>query len=363
MDPPTETIRAERERSRPPSAGNDLVPLGPISIEDSGASHAAAPGSGAEDGSSGFARFRPHTARVPHDDITRVQRRSSASLPVSSFDAEPSVDLASPRTSRWVWLGVGLGGAAVAQAAAWWFFHAADTFGGALLFSVGALAGFVSPLFLRHDKEIWSRTLTAGQADRLLLTDLLVLFFGLIAGYALAPLVIGIQVYADAFSGIARFVDVRRVSLAAFDFSGVWGILVGNLQVLAAFFLIGLLFRYVGTLIAVVYNAATWGVVFAAALAGGFGAGKGGGFVEGLQLAAVAMPHILVEVVAYVAASMAGIFLSRALVRYRWTGERFRVVGNSVLRLIAIGAALVLVAAVLEGLWGRWLAGMWWRAA
>ena len=303
------------------------------------------------------------TRRPPHlrGETTRVTQRSSAQLPISSFDAEVSIDLDQPRTAWFIWLGLGVGFSLVGQGAAWWFFHSTDTFGGALMFTIAALAGFVFPLFQRNAKEIWCRRLTPLQANLRLLADLLLLFAGLMIGFFALPLVVGPTAYAVTFSGIARFVDVRRASLGSFAFGETGWILLANLRVALVFFLVGLLFRYVGTLIVVVWNASTWGIVFAAALAGSLTVGESG-IWAGLRLGAVVLPHLVVETVAYLCAAMAGIFLSKALQRYRWTGERFETVGRAVLTLLAVAAMLVFVAALLEGLWGRWLAGLWFRS-
>ena len=297
-------------------------------------------------------------------DSTRVDRRSSASLPVSSFDAEPRIDLQAPRTRWWIWLSLGLAAAVLSQGFAWWFFSSADTFGGALMFAIAGLAGFIYPLFQRNAKEIWAHQFRPRTANLLLLGDLLLLFSGLIAGFMAVPLVIGMETYHTIFSGITRFIDLRRASLASFDFAGTPDLILVNLRVAVVFFLVGLLTRYVGTLIVVVWNAATWGVVFAAGITGGLtgeaisGAAK---WSAGLQLAAVALPHLMVETVAYLCTAMAGIFLSRAAQRYRWTGERFAMVAQAVLWLLLAALVLVVLAALLEGVWGRWLASLWFK--
>ena len=65
-----------------------------------------------------------------------------------------------------------------------------------------------------------------------------------------------------------------------------------------------------------------------------------------LPLGTIALaPHIIVETLAYVLASMAGIFLSRGATRYSWFSLRFRNVGKAVLYLVAAGIIAVVVAA------------------
>ncbi len=295
-------------------------------------------------------RLGPGGGPAPRREGARSSR-SSASLPVSSFDTGHQVTLDDPRTHWAVWLACGIGAALIGQAAAWWFFHAAETFGGAMMFSLALLAGMIHPLFQRNAQEIWTRSLSADRANAFLARDLLVLFLGLILGYGLLPLAMGAESYASTFSGIARFVDARRIHLLSFDHGRVVDILANNLRVFLVFFLIGLLFRYVGTLIVVVYNAATWGVVFAAALSGSLD--RGAGLAEAAVFLAAVTPHLMVETLAYLLAAMAGIFLSRGALRYRWTSERFLSVGAAVLRLAGLGAVLVATAAILESTWAH----------
>jgi hypothetical protein len=305
--------------------------------------------------------LRPASNRSPAESAGAMRTvqgrapssRSSASLPVSSFDTGSHVSLDDPRTNPLVWLGFGMCAALLGQGAAWWFFHAGDTFGGAMMFSLALLAGVIHPLFQRNAQEIWSRRLTPGQANRLLAGDLLVLFLGLILGYMAVPLAMGAESYATAFSGISRFVDARRIQLLSFDHGNVGGILFNNIRVFLVFFLIGLLFRYVGTLIVVVYNASTWGVVFAAALSGTIAAGSGPVEIAVFMMAVA--PHLVVETLAYLLAAMAGIFLSRGALRYAWTSERFLSVGAAVLSLAGFGILLVALAAVLEATWAHHL--------
>jgi uncharacterized membrane protein SpoIIM required for sporulation len=312
----------------------------------------------------------PHAAHLEATSIavplgqakTALAIHSPVDLPANSFWGESEIDLRQPRTAWWVWLVLGCTMALVAQGAAAWFFHSTNTFGGALMFANGALAGFISPLFQRNAKEIWSGTVSPWRANRLLLTDLLLLFMGLLVGFLVLPLYVGMSAYAHTFDGISRFIDIRRASLASLDFAGTPDIALVNVRVVVVFFLVGLIFRYVGALIAVVWNASTWGVVFAAAIAGGLSPGPArgtGSLLEGLQLGIITLPHLLLETAAYLCAAMAGVFLSRAVVRYRLDSERLAQVIRAVLTLLAVALGLVVIAALSEGLWGRWLAGQW----
>lgn len=279
----------------------------------------------------------------------RVSNRSSASLPVSSFDSGSPIDLRDPRTHAVVWLGFGLLGGLGGQLAAWWFFHASDTLAGAMMFSLAILAGRIHPLFQRNAKEIWTRSLSPGRANWLLARDILVLFVGLLLGYILLPIVLGMERYSSTFSSIQNMVDIRRMHLLDFDHGNWLAILINNSRVLLVFFLVGLIFRYIGTLIVIVFNAATWGVVLAAALAGTF---IHSAVWWQLPLITLALaPHIIIETGAYVLAAMAGIFLSRGAVRYRWHSSRFRSVGEAVLHLMKWAMIAVVLGSLIEAWW------------
>ena len=172
--------------------------------------------------------------QVKHQSARRKppqsSNRSSASLPVSSFDSGAPL-ISTPRTAIYIWLGLGCAAGFGGQLAAWWFFHASDTLGGAMMFSIAMLAGSIFPLFQRNSKEIWTRKLSPNKANLLLTKDILAVYLGLLIGYAALPLIIGVEWYSEVFSAISGFVDTRRMNLLGFDHGDFFSIIINNFRV------------------------------------------------------------------------------------------------------------------------------------
>ena len=75
----------------------------------------------------------------------------------------------------------------------------------------------------------------------------------------------------------------------------------------------------------------------------------------------VVPPHVLLETAAYLLAAMAGVFLSRAVVRYWPMDDRFIAVAQVVIRHLLAAAVLIILAGLVEGLISSWLASVWFR--
>ena len=273
-------------------------------------------------------------------------------MPITSFDVDFDIDLSQPRRPWFMWLAWGCGGALVGQFAAWWMLQrGAGAFSGTLLFTLCGLAGILHPVFQRNAKEIWNGKLSAWRANYHLLRDLSCLFIGVMAGYALALAVSGPGAYQHVFPDAGRQVDLRRLGLGNLDWGASGEILWHNLRVLATFFLVGLIFRYVGVLFIVIFNGAHWGTAVAALIVN-----QQLGWPASLGLLAITMPHLILEVLAYVLAGMSGIFVMRGVSKYHLTSRHFSAIATAALELSAVGIAFLLVAAATEGISGQLLA-------
>lgn len=286
------------------------------------------------------------------------RERSPFSLPCDAFDPERYlIDLDEPRVHPVMFLVAGLLAALIGQGAGLFFFHGADAFNGAMLFTLCLLAGTVFPPFQRHAREVWLGRLTPAAANLGLILRLSALFGGIVLGYLVLPLVIGVERYLAAMGGAAALVEAERASLATLRFDAFNEILLVNLRVYLIFLLVGIVFRYLGILFVIIYNACQWGVIFAAAAGGGFVHDGRGALAGAAELAVTVAPHLLFEIAAYVVAAMAGVFLGRMALRYRPLSPKMRRLTVGILRLVAVGLVLVFLGAGAEALWAGWLAG------
>lgn len=128
-----------------------------------------------------------------------------------------------------------------------------------------------------------------------------------------------------------------------------------NLYVIFFFFLIALPFRQGGVMLAITWNASVWGITFAGMARRWSGTGGPALWEAFLRVMAACMPHMAVEGVAFVAAGLAGVFLSKGIERYDIASP----ITSSILRSSAgmlVGAVvLVALAAAWEAHVARWL--------
>jgi len=300
----------------------------------------------------------------PAGDITPVEaqptqrapkERGPFSLPESAFDPDLlTIDVDQPRSHPLIWLAMGLVGAVVGQAAGLYFFHRNQAFNGSLLFTLCALAPYIFPAFQRHAQEVWSGRSRPRRANIRMAFELVALFLGLVLGYLIVPLAMGVGFYVQTMEGARDFIDFRLLGLANLEFADFPAILIHNIRVFLVFLLIGLVFRYLGILFVVVYNAAIWGVIFAAATAGSIGSADGSPLLALLQMVVTVGPHLSLEVSAYVVAAMCGIFLNRIVWRYRLLSPKLEGITSGILRFCAVGLVLITVGAVFESFYAQW---------
>lgn len=297
---------------------------------------------------------RGGTTRMHIEAIKKSVRKnhSSASLPASSF--EPGTrrfDLNRPRSNPLVWMLLGAVTAMVSQILGWFFFFRGWAWSGSILFTVCALGGFIFPIFQRNSTEIWDKRYRPREANARLALDLATLFVGIMLGFLLVALWAGPK-YLEWFSGLDSLLSSTGHDLSDRRNGNFFFLSFHNLRVLAAFFLIGLLLRYLGLLFVIVYNGALWGVIFGLAMRGVLPGPEMHGFAA-LLVPLIALPHTLIEISADVVAAMAGVFTGRLLLLYSIGSPPFQRVGKAVLRLLIIAIVLLVFAAVIENQFAR----------
>ncbi len=113
-------------------------------------------------------------------------------------------------------------------------------------------------------------------------------------------------------------------------------------------FLLSLIYREGGLLLALGWNASRWGAIFGfMASSSGEQSALGVAYYL-LRLAACVLPHMLVEATAYVLVAMAGVFVSQGLARYGLGSDRQIGVVGAALRLGLGGVVGLIAAAWLE---------------
>jgi uncharacterized membrane protein SpoIIM required for sporulation len=268
-------------------------------------------------------------------------------LPANAFDPEHRTVRVADHSTWLIWLGLGLLAALIGQAAGVYVFWQGQSWNGALLFTICVLAGYIFPAFQRHAKAVWSAKESPWTANKRLAAELTGLFLGTTAGYLAGPVLLGAEGYFSLMVGARELGD----PIARLDLAPVKEIFVHNMRVFGLFFLLGFVFRYLGILFAIVYNASIWGLVIGVSVMADTTAVYLGSLsVGGPVLVLLLLPHAILEILAYVLAAMAGVFVSRLVGRYRLFSPKLTGVMLSIYKVLIIGIAVLGLAAVTEAL-------------
>ena len=205
-----------------------------------------------------------------------------------------------------------------------------------------AAADTLQRLFERNQDEVWRRGDGSYRANERLAFAILSMFTGLVAGYALVSLAAPVETLDRIFRPqLAPFGGRTAADLVLPGFLPLLG---HNALVMVAGFLAALVYREGGILLVLGWNASLWGSAFPVLVRR---AAPGEGIAAAAELGRLLpgiLPHLLLESMAYVLVAMAGVFLSKGLLRYRaGTPELRRVLEASV--TISGLALLTLVAA------------------
>jgi uncharacterized membrane protein SpoIIM required for sporulation len=281
----------------------------------------------------------------PTDRVTR--HRLLPWLPPSAFTPGATASEAE-RTPLWGWLVLGLAAGLAAQLVSAILFRESAAFLGALLFTLCAVAGTIFPAFQLHAQSIWTGERSPESANRYLLSQLGLLFFGIFVAFALPVGVLGQALYEEWLPGSRILVDTQRITFEDLRVGGLLPTISHNLKVFMAFLVVGFIFSYLGIMFVIVYNAAIWGLTMMSVMAGtnALGAGK---------VTVAILPHLVLEIAAYTLAAMSGVFLVRALSRYRWLSPKLNRIAAGISQLILLGAIMVTIGAAIEYFWAGWL--------
>ena len=204
----------------------------------------------------------------------------------------------------------------------------------------------VHALLERNRDEVWNQLISTFRANIRLASGLFVVFLGILFTYAASTLLVPVEQLLPLFDRQIGNFGGHSITDVAFDnFSGI---LLHNGLVAAACFLFSLLYQHGGMLLVLGWNASVWGVVFAYIARTAPDAGSTGPVVYFLKSFLCIFPHLFLEALAYVLVAMGGVFLSKALGKYKVDSSRFAQVGGAILRVVLTSMALLVLASAVE---------------
>ena len=197
-------------------------------------------------------------------------------------------------------------------------------------------------------QRIWSEPGSGRRINSKSIISGLSIFLGLFVGFLVVGILTNNAALEEHFQFILREaqIDVDFV-LSPDQFSQGPSIFVHNLVVLVSFAALALLYRSLGTMIALGWNASVWAITLVLFI--GAGSQQDVHSVGyGLLVIIAIIPHLLIEATAYIAGSLSAIFLSRTITLYKVSDPRLVRVLIAVLALAGGSLGLLAVGAVLE---------------
>lgn len=183
--------------------------------------------------------------------------------------------------------------------------------------------------FLEHNRHlIWESKESPLRANALLAKQITTIFLGIFFASTL------LNVY------FAQSMNIEEVYKNTFT-----PLLFHNFQILIAGTIFALFYRSGGLVVILAWNALHWSKAigtFAVQISASAGLAKAGIVVLSI------MPHLLLEVIAYVIAGMSGVFLSKALTKYKPSSYEFYRVSAACLVLILVSFAILALSVTCE---------------
>jgi hypothetical protein len=220
----------------------------------------------------------------------------------------------------------------------------------ALFLTSAGLSARMHGLLAENREAVWTSS-TPTDANRRTTFAILTLFAGILTTFVVATLLLGPTQAAQEFAFALRAADVTNDTLLHDRFGsvgGVGGVLAHNLVVAVALFLLALVFRAYGALLALTWNAAVWGTVLTLLVERRAAQPHGAALPSALLAVVAVFPHLVIEGAADVVVALAGIFASKGLLSYELNDKRFARVLGAVLRLLFVAVIALGVAAIVE---------------
>jgi uncharacterized membrane protein SpoIIM required for sporulation len=174
----------------------------------------------------------------------------------------------------------------------------------------------------------------------------ILLFLGILLVFAFFALLLPSFATNKLFE--AQLSIMQGASGGAYFSTGLFaGLLLNNFKILLLCFVISLA-AGAGAIFLISWNASVWGTIFGnLAQAASLAVGKNPYVYFGLVMLAV-FPHMILEVLAYILATIAGTLISQAIVQEKFGSDRFKqiFIRNAVLLLVSI--AVLVLGALLE---------------
>ena len=185
-------------------------------------------------------------------------------------------------------------------------------------------------LLKQNRKDIWLKQRSPWNSNAVLCGHLVLLFFGILLGSVLWVYNLGA---IDQSSTADLFLAQKEFSFFA--------ALKHNSHILASCVVLSLFYRGGGLILIIGWNAIRWSNLLSALVVSK-------GFSSAILSTLSVLPYLFSQVVAYTLAGLAGVFISKAITKYKWRSAEFMRVAKACLLLFIISEFVLLVSSYLE---------------
>jgi uncharacterized membrane protein SpoIIM required for sporulation len=192
------------------------------------------------------------------------------------------------------------------------------------------------------------------RANGITASSIVAIFVGICASY----LTVGVFFPSTAISGLFDFAysagGLGEASILDRHFGDAGRLAAHNLAVMATVVVFALVYRSYGVMLVVAWNACIWSFVLTElttrALPDG-GASIGMALWLGLMVTVAVLPHLILEATAYVVAALAGIYISKAVVKYGFRDAAMQEIVQVASVMILLSSVILVAAGLIEATW------------
>ena len=201
--------------------------------------------------------------------------------------------------------------------------------------------------------RIWSGEGNGRRVNLASMISGLILFSGMFVAFMAIGIASSDAVLIKDFNFIVTRIQLdTNTGLSPERFSQGVSIFQHNLSVLITLALMSFVYRSLGAMFALGWNAGVWGVTIVLFMGGGRDT-ELNTVVYGTMILIAVIPHLIVEAASYLIGALAAIFLSRGLTIYRLNDTRLNRVMSAVGVLAILSVGLLVSGALLENYFPR----------
>ncbi len=224
-----------------------------------------------------------------------------------------------------------------------------------LAIATAAIVPRVNQILRINRERIWDQGVGGWTANRKSIVSGTVILVSMLVVWAILASIIERDILVERFTFVGAAYPSEQFVLTGDRFAGHgWQFFFNNTAILILFFWFSFMFRSLGASLALGWNAGRWSITLVLLTKVGLeSAADPTMYIIYAFLALI--PHIILEGLAYIVGSLAGIFLSRGVTIYGFTNPRLYKVLNAVLVLAIIAFVIVIIGAVVENYWPAYI--------